>query len=803
MSNERLTENIVREHFKEDPLFKSIKFEEQRSSNKRIYELFKGMSKGNGHGYGFPEFIITFPSDSRFIIVIECKANRSKHESKSKNNPKDYAVDGVLHYANALRNNYDVLAIAVSGEVEPELEVSSFLFQKGFEQYDELKDKKLLSINGYLHLFKNEQFAENLRNIDIISKAIELNNEYNDYSIPEQTRNTMVSAILLSLLHEPFRNSYESEPSTVSLGESMMHAVNTILAASQVRNRNAMIGEFSKLLNEPLFREKEIKNKREKKQKDALEVLKEMVKYLHLNVYPLIKMEHSGYDVLGRFYTEFIRYAGSEQKQGLVLTPSHITDLFCDLANINVNDVIYDPCCGTAGFLIAAMKRLFKLAGNDEKKKSRIRQTQLVGVELRPSMYTYACSNMMMRGDGKSNVYCGDCYQTAGAITVHRPTVAFLNPPYDVGAAGQLRFIAHALEMVAPQNGRVVAIVQMSCAIKDEMDLKAVKRQLLERHHLKAVLSMPDDLFYPVGVVTCVMVWEANKPNNGLKTWFGYFKDDGFEKRKHQGRIDARGNFKAIRERWLNAYNNADEIDGLSVKHEISEKEEWCAEAYLKTDYGVLTDNDFICKLRNYSAFLMQTDNPSCKKIYNNIPLINKHYFIQPSKWKWFKYDKIFDIKKGFYNKKPDSNTCGDIPFIGATDSNNGVTSMHSLEIIEKTSKTGDEPNAAIDEKIFQPNCITVSNNGSIGYAFYQAKSFTCTHDVNPLYLKNKKLSPYIAMFLCTLIELERYRWAYGRKWRPVRMPKSTIKLPVTANGVPDWQFMEDYIKGLPYSANI
>ena len=97
-----------------------------------------------------------------------------------------------------------------------------------------------------------------------------------------------------------------------------------------------------------------------------------------------------------------------------------------------------------------------------------------------------------------------------------------------------------------------------------------------------------------------------------------------------------------------------------------------------------------------------------------------------------------------------------------------------------------------------------MSNNGSVGYAFYQNKEFTCTHDVNPLYLKNKIITPYIAMFLCTIIEMERFRWAYGRKWRPVRMPSSKIKLPAIKNDKgdyePDWQWMEDYIKGLPYS---
>lgn len=174
--------------------------------------------------------------------------------------------------------------------------------------------------------------------------------------------------------------------------------------------------------------------------------------------------------------------------------------------------------------------------------------------------------------------------------------------------------------------------------------------------------------------------------------------------------------------------------------------------------------------------------------------------------WKEFEYKNIFVICKGFYNKKPESSTSEDYPFIGASDSNNGVTANYSYEDIEESSKTGEEPNADISEKIFKGNCITVSNNGSVGYAFYQAKDFTCSHDVNPLYIHpkwEKELNPYLAMFICSVIMLDRYRWGYGRKWRPKRMPTSKIKLPVDANGNPDWQFMEDYIKSLPYSANL
>ena len=603
--NERITEDFVREHFKNDPLYTSIKFEEQKSYSKRILDLLQYASK-SGKGSGKPEFIITFPSANLdYIIVIECKASCSFHRSSNLDNPKDFAVDGVLHYAKKLSTQFDVVAIAISGQTEKELLVSHFVWKKQSDNFIELEDdKKLRTINDYLKLFNNEQFSDNLKNIDIIKKAIELNELYQAYSITELTRCTIVSAILLSLLDTPFRKSYKDYSSSKSLAQAMLAGIGNVLKSNNVKSEASMIGEYSKILNEPIFQQDEIKHKNKKERENSVVVIKEMIDYLHKNVYPLVDMEQTGFDVLGRFYTEFIRYAGSEQSQGLVLTPFHITELFCDLADVNLNSVIYDPCCGTGGFLIAGMKKMLTLAGNNDSKKSEIKAKQLVGVELRPSMFTYACSNMMMRGDGKSNIYCGDCFPMEDVIkNGHKPNVAFLNPPYDVGNAGQMTFVEHALNVVAPQNGIVVAIVQMSCGIKNEKELIAVKNRILKNHRLHAVLSMPDDLFYPVGVVTSIMIFKANEKHDGRKTWFGYFKDDGFEKRKNRGRIDARGKWKEIKEIWIKAYKNLDEIPGLSVKQEIIGKEEWCAEAYIETDYSILCDSDFENKMKEYISF--------------------------------------------------------------------------------------------------------------------------------------------------------------------------------------------------------
>ncbi|EAC8327220.1 restriction endonuclease subunit S [Listeria monocytogenes] len=172
---------------------------------------------------------------------------------------------------------------------------------------------------------------------------------------------------------------------------------------------------------------------------------------------------------------------------------------------------------------------------------------------------------------------------------------------------------------------------------------------------------------------------------------------------------------------------------------------------------------------------------------------------LNKKKWKEFYFPEIFEIKGGFYNKKPLADNEGRIPFIGATDSNNGITQFNTYNNIEKTSKTGDINNASIDKKIFKENCIVVTNNGSVGYAYYQKYNFTCSHDVNPLYLRNRELNEDIAKFLIAAIEEQRVCFTYIRKWRPKRMKVSKLMLPVDNNGKPDYDYMESYIKSLKF----
>jgi len=156
---------------------------------------------------------------------------------------------------------------------------------------------------------------------------------------------------------------------------------------------------------------------------------------------------------------------------------------------------------------------------------------------------------------------------------------------------------------------------------------------------------------------------------------------------------------------------------------------------------------------------------------------------IEVSNWKTFTYEELFDIKKGKRLTKANIKL-GDTPFIAATEYNNGYR-----QFIQQA------PN-------HEGNTITVNYNGSVGEAFYQPIPFWASDDVNILYPKFE-LTPYIGIFICTIIRQEKFKFSFGRKWHSERMKQSKIQLPTDSAGNPDWIFMENYIKGLPFSGHI
>lgn len=147
--------------------------------------------------------------------------------------------------------------------------------------------------------------------------------------------------------------------------------------------------------------------------------------------------------------------------------------------------------------------------------------------------------------------------------------------------------------------------------------------------------------------------------------------------------------------------------------------------------------------------------------------------------WEVFNFIDLFNIVDGYYNKKPPIDKDGNIPFLGATQYNNGITEFYRKETILTYNKVGNVSSDNIEKRIFKGNCIAITNNGSVGNAYYQYADFSCSHDITPIYLKNRQMNREIATFLIPLLLKTGESFEYGKKWRPKRMRKSKIMLPV------------------------
>jgi type I restriction-modification system DNA methylase subunit len=329
------------------------------------------------------------------------------------------------------------------------------------------------------------------------------------------------------------------------------------------------------------------------------------IEQLELKIKPMMDYADSTVDALGVFYHEFIKYSGGDGSGlGIVLTPQHLTEFMCDLAGVNKNSRVVDICCGSGAFLVTAMSKMFKMANPQE--ADRIRKEQLYGIEFDDGLYTLAIANMIIRQDGKSNIYKGDCFDNniAKEIKAKNINVGLINPPYSQTDKCELEFVEQLLSLIST-GGTGVVVVPMSCAIGTKF--KDVRERLFNKHTLKAVFSMPDDVFYPTGTNPCVMVWEAHTPHDSTQeTFFGYCKDDGFIKRKKLGRIDYYGKWQEIEAEWLKLYRNRDIVDGLSARQAVKHSDEWLCEAYMKTDYSKLTQDDFQRTVNDYLAYLIK-----------------------------------------------------------------------------------------------------------------------------------------------------------------------------------------------------
>ena len=580
---------------------------------------------------GFPEYVGVVKD---YIIVIEDKPKTDKHvlldgtivsmETKA---VTDYAVNGALFYAKHLANNTSykkVIAIGVSGD-EKKHKISP-LYVDETEYYRELPDvESFISFNEenideyYTREVLKEDTNSEKELAEILKDAADLHEDLRNYgNLKDIDKPLVVSGILLAL-NEIEKKSFRIENlvgDTVETdGQKIYKAIESNLKRVQVQPQvklDKILSQFS------IIRDTQILNEIN----DTLgeTPLKYYAKFLYNKIFKSIKYTSSSEDYLGRFYGEFMSYSGGDgQTLGIVLTPKHITELFCEILDIKKEDVVLDPCCGTAGFLIAAMHYMFQLVIKEKGLKTRkeieddpdiksIRKTQLHGIELQPYMFTIATTNMILRGDGKSNLINENFLkQDLNKLQLKQPTVGMMNPPYSQGSKKnsdlyEICFTEHLLDSLV-EGGRCAVIVPQSSMTGTTKEEQAVKENILKKHTLEGVITLNKDTFYGVGVMPCIAVFTAGESHPaGKECKFINFENDGFKVSPHIGLIETEA-AKDKKQHLLNVWFNRVEADTkFCIKTTIEAKDEWLHSFYYFND-EIPTDADFNKTVSDYLSF--------------------------------------------------------------------------------------------------------------------------------------------------------------------------------------------------------
>jgi predicted RNA methylase len=788
----------------------------KKTNNKHIQEVLSKATKSETEeNRGEPD-LIYLNEDKRILILVENKDKIKDHKSKNSDKPKDFAVDGIKHYLKFFLKNklislsetsqkylldFRIIGIAFSGDINDNLNhlISTFIIQD-----DKIKDISILEFlneEDYLALFENLDLELITNNIS--KSSSEINRILRN--IDSQKRPVLLSALMICLYEKNnFHNDFKSNYLQWSVRNIIRNIPTTI--EDILLNENIDINKINVLRNELAFINTDT-------DLNDTEILKEILKELEDNVIPLFNKQ-SSYDIIGKFYEEFLRYAGiANVKKGIVLTPNHITKLFTELVEIKTNDIIFDACCGTGAFLIAGMNKLIDTIqssniANKQERISNIKQNQLLGFEKSNTMYSLAISNMLFRGDGKSKIYNIDFFSNEATTVLDniKPSIGFINPPYGGKdnktnpTKKEIQFLEKMLDSVSRYG---VIIAPLSTFFKDEVE----RNRILSKHTLKYVINMPSELFQPnASTHTAIAVFETNLPHDNKKVVFYELNDDGFVLSKSKGRTDVYNKWKHKKkdlfEKLTNPTKFNDEIH--LVYKNVNSSDEWIFQAHKKNDFSLLTEKDFISTIKKNVIFTIknklnllftEVDELSLMEIFNKNNItsdsISKQTFelFKGRKWQEFKLTKIFDIQKGERLIESDR-ISGEIPLVTASAINNGITSFIDYETF--FSK----------KKIFE-NQITIDMFGNVFYHNYPYFSDDNIHTLLLKEINNNKLNEITQIFLVTILKRLSSKYGYGRQVRIQRLENEIIKLPILKKDVIDWNFIKDYVKALPYSINL
>ncbi|EMZ39879.1 SAM-dependent DNA methyltransferase [Helicobacter bilis] len=617
--NEVKTDSWVRDLLK----VANIPFAEQGGGTKELDEAFKTASKALSGKAGYPDFCAVVKD---FVFVFENKADIDKHcKLDSKNcidlenadSVKNYAVNGAIHYGKHLakHTNYKkIIAIAVSGNEKRHKITPYFINENGFVTKD-LKDlEDFIVFNEYnieeyyTKEILKEQTNQEKTTEQLLKDAKELHEDLRNYgNLRDTEKPIVVSGILLALEEIKYKNFDLERLNTdkqKSDGIKIYEAIADNLKRANVRpevKKDKLLSQFSIIKDTPKINETNSTL--------GKTPLKHYTEFLYKRIYQNIKYTQTSEDILGLFYSEFMKYGGGDgQTLGIILTPKHICELFCDLVELKPNDVVFDPCCGTAGFLIAAMHNMLSQV-TDETQRQHIKENQLFGIEEKPDMFCIATTNMIVRGDGKSNLENKD-FLKQNPFELQKDiaaSIGMMNPPYSQGSKAnpnlyEIAFSEQLLDSLT-KGAKAIVIIPQSAVTGKSKEEKAIKANILKKHTLEGVITCNKNTFYGVGTNPCIAIFTAWIPHHKDKICkFINYEDDGFEVQKHKGLVETI-HAKDKKAHLLKVWRDEMEAESkFCVKTTIEAEDEWLHSFYYFND-EIPKYEDFDKTMADYLTF--------------------------------------------------------------------------------------------------------------------------------------------------------------------------------------------------------
>ena len=557
----------------------------------------------NRIGRAFEKLDIRFVKDN-VTVLIETKQNFTVADEEQ--------LSAYVEYEKALTGNKTVAILA--NTINDNIKV-----WRGVVSDSDLmpKETALRTMDEYVDFYTSKINDKE----KVMQNTYKLNELLHRHSIPEKLRSQFVGTCLLAL-----KNGLDYSTPT--------------LTAAQIRARirevleNLLNDDLNKAEKLALLNRNVLDNQYVRQLK--IDAIREILKFIKDNILPFINDKStSGQDLLNLFFVTFNKYVGKSDKNQ-AFTPDHITDFMSKITGVNKHSVILDPCCGSGSFLVRAMTQALDDCATGAEQEN-IKKHQIFGIEFDENIYGLATTNMLIHSDGNSNIRQGSCFALADWIKEAKPNIILMNPPYngqrihlpksyvDTWAKDKkedpskglyfVKYIADTLNSIN-HHAKLAVLLPVACAIGTSGEIARLKEEILKENTLDAVFTLPNEIFYPgASASACCMVFKIGTKHSDVSnpdTYFGYYKEDGFKKKKNLGRVEqldvntGKSKWVEIEKEWIELYRNRRAVDGLSATHKVNGDDEWLCEAYMKTDYTKLTAQDFQQTINDYLAYLIK-----------------------------------------------------------------------------------------------------------------------------------------------------------------------------------------------------